>query len=65
MYYETHLINNSNGHTPQCCNSVALRRRGRYGRAELHAAAACGKPAAAQGPTRVPLIALVAPVPTP
>jgi len=26
---------------------------------------ACGKPAAAQGPTRVPLIALVAPVPTP
>jgi len=44
---------------------VALRRRGRYGRAELHAAAACGKPAAAQGPTRVPLIALVAPVPTP
>jgi len=66
MYYETHLINNSNGHTPQRRNSVALRSRGRYGRAELHAAgrlwqaSSCRRP-----PTRVPLIALVAPVPTP
>ena len=50
MYYETHLINNSNGHTPQRRNSVALRSRGRYGRAELHAAGRLWQASSRAGP---------------